>query len=97
MKEKVVFCFCRIPRMTMLYRGEWSGSSTILSGISARRAAVNECVGRAGLAADWAAHRGEKASAFFAKTRVLRDFRAAVFAKEFRLLFVHHSVPKLFT
>ncbi len=94
-QEKMTFFVGGVP--SLFNRVKTCDSALVLSGISARRAAVQECVGRACLSADRASHRRKETPAFFAKASVLRDFRAAVLAKEFRLLFLHHSVPKLFT
>ncbi len=94
-QEKMAFFVGGVPRL--LDCGKGRDAAFFLAGVSAGRAAVQKGVGRACLSADRASHRGKEASAFFAKTSVLRDFRAAVLAKEFRLLFLHHSVPKLFT
>ena len=94
-KEKMAFFFGDVPRL--LDCGKGCNATFVFAGVSARRAAVHKGVGRACLSADRTSHRGKEASAFFAKTRVLQDFRAAVFAKEFSLLFLHHSVPMLFT
>ena len=94
-QEKMAFFFGGVPRL--LDCGKGCDAAFVFAGVSTGRAAVHKGVGRACLSADWASHRGKEASALFAKPRVLRDFRAAVFAKEFRLLFRHYSVPKLFT
>ena len=94
-QEKMPFFFGGVS--CLLDCGEGRDSAFFFAGISARRASVQKGVGRACLSADWTSYRGKKTPAFFAKPRVLCDFSAAVLAKEFRLLFVHHSVPKLFT
>lgn len=94
-QEKMAFFFGGVPRL--LDCGKGCDAAFVFAGVSAGRAAVHKGIGRACLSADRASHRGKEASAFFAKPRVLRDFRAAVLAKEFRLLFLHHSVPMLFT